>query len=320
MEDTPAYLLYHTLTVIQGLTVENPQTIQAYAGLLADVRVQALLEQVQSWEVPLVTNHKNASLPWHSAHFLLDLGVHPSDLHPQNIFKRITIHRDAQGPFQVLVNIPKAFGGNGQDQWAWMLCDAPLQVELLVRLGFAGHLLVVQAVDSLVALVRENGYPCCAAQELGKFHGPGRREDPCPYANLLMLRLLSRLPDHMNGLPAQQAVESHLSLWANRREQHPYLFHMGTDFTKLKAPFIWYDLLHTLEVLSRFDFARTDPRLRDMLEVIHSQQSSDGSYAAGSVWLAFKNWDFGQKKTPSPWITSLVRVIESRFEKHSSEW
>jgi len=32
-------------------------------------------------------------------------------------------------------------------------------------------------------------------------------------------------------------------LWEKRREQKHYLFAMGTDFNKLKAPLIWFDIL-----------------------------------------------------------------------------
>lgn len=34
------------------------------------------------------------------------------------------------------------------------------------------------------------------------------------------------------------------TLWENSLNDHPYIFYMGTDFRKLKLPFIWYDILH----------------------------------------------------------------------------
>ena len=40
---------------------------------------------------------------------------------------------------------------------------------------------------------------------------------------------------------------------------------MGTDFRKLKVPFVWYDLMHVLDVLSRFPWLIRMTRLLDML-------------------------------------------------------
>ena len=42
-------------------------------------------------------------------------------------------------------------------------------------------------------------------------------------------------------------------------ERKEYLFGMGTDFRKLKAPLVWLDILHVLDVLSRFKVVHNDP-------------------------------------------------------------
>ena len=50
-----------------------------------------------------------------------------------------------------------------------------------------------------------------------------------------------------------------MDLWQNSREKHPYQFYMGTDFRKVKAPLVWYDILHVADVLCRFKNVRTIP-------------------------------------------------------------
>ena len=45
-----------------------------------------------------------------------------------------------------------------------------------------------------------------------------------------------------------------LSHWKQRKEKKYYLFGMGSDFRKLKYPYVWYDILHVCEVLSRLPF------------------------------------------------------------------
>ena len=103
---------------------------------------------------------------------------------------------------------------------------------------------------------------------LGSFRGPGRKDDPCPYANLAMLKALSALEEWRDGDACRTGAETLLSLWSESTTRHPYMFYMGTDFRKLKVPLVWYDLVHVLDVLSRFPWLHTDPRLLDMLAVL----------------------------------------------------
>ena len=91
------------------------------------------------------------------------------------------------------------------------------------------------------------------------------------------------------------------------------MFYMGTDFCRLKAPFIWYDILHMEAVLSRIPWLRQDPRLQDMVSVMTEQVGADGRATPGSVWMAWKEWEFGQKKAPSRWVTLLVERVQQRM-------
>jgi hypothetical protein len=85
------------------------------------------------------------------------------------IISQVLSHQAYQDPFQSMVNVAKAFGSTGEDNWAWMAC------------GVAIH------------------------------------------------------------------------------------------FRKIKYPFVWYDILHVSEVLSRFSFLRTDPRYLNRITEIISQ-------------------------------------------------
>jgi hypothetical protein len=89
---------------------------------------------------------------------------------------------------------------------------------------------------------------------------------------------------------------------------------MGTDFCKLKALLIWYDILHVMDALSRCPWLKDDPRLRDMTSVMAGTVGSDGRATPGSVWTAWKDWEFGQKKVPSRWVTLLVERVRHRMK------
>jgi hypothetical protein len=160
-------------------------------------------------------------------------------------------------------------------------------------------------VAHLTGLIRQNGWPCAGSPELGKWRGPGKKDDPCPYANLIMLKLLAQLPEYADSPAAHAGAETALDLWTHSREQHPYIFYMGTDFRKLKAPLVWYDVLHLCEVLTRFEWLRGDPRLLEMAAVIRDKADPLGRLTPESVYKPWEGWDFGQKKAPSRWLTLL---------------
>jgi hypothetical protein len=192
------------------------------------------------------------------------------------------------------------------------LCDAPILVSALVKMGLGDDKRVQTAIQYLDGLVRENGFPCAASPELGKFRGPGRKEDPCPFATLAMLKLISRVPELREGKSAKIGVESLLTLWENSKEQHPYIFYMGTDFRKLKAPMFWYDILHVLDILSQFKWARKDKRFKEMLSVVKSKADGNGWHIPESIWTAWRDWDFSQKKVTSRGLTFFVQQILNR--------
>jgi hypothetical protein len=130
-----------------------------------------------------------------------------------------------------------------------------------------------------------------------------------------MLKLLSLYEDDRNSEYAKHSVESLLNLWENSRTLRPYIFYMGTDFRKLKAPFIWYDILHVADTLSNFEYARHDSRFIEMVDLISQKADSNGFYTPESVWQAWKDWEFGQKKKPSAWLTFLVYRIKKRMNE-----
>ena len=228
------------------------------------------------------------------------------------IIEKVMTYQSKEGIPQIKVNINPKYGGTGEDQYVWMLCDAPSVLYSLVKFGLGDSEMVQQAVAYLSGLARDNGYPCAVSPDLGKFRGPGRKADPCPYANLLMLKLLVQSPAYHDAPSVRIGVETLLSLWEQRKERRPYLFAMGSGFAKLKAPLIWYDILHVTDVLTRIPWARDDSRLLEMVEIVRSKADEEGRFTAESVWRDWKGWDFGQKREPSRWVTLVAQRVSLR--------
>jgi hypothetical protein len=305
------WIAYRTRVDLLGQSELDPQVRSSRKLMLADPQLQNRLAELSGWPGKVISSHKSASQPFHKLAFIADLGLTIHDAGVDGIVAQILNHQSAEGPFQLPMNIPAHFGGTGLDQGAWALCDAPLVVYALVKFGLGKDPQVQSAIEHLVGLIGANGWPCAVSKELGKFRGPGRKDDPCPYANLVMLKALSELAEYRDSPACHTGAEVILNLWSESVAQHPYMFYMGTDFRKLKVPLVWYDLIHVLDVLSRFSWLKSDTRLLDMLEILKSKADLQGCFTLESIWTAWKDWEFGQKKTPSRWLTLLAwRIFE----------
>lgn len=279
--------------------------------IITHPQIQQIIKELTNWPGKVLNSHRSAAQSFHKLSFLADLGLTKEDKEIDIISKKVMKHISKEGLFELSTNIPKHFGGSGKDEWAWALCDAPLILYSLLKFGYKDEK-VLKGVKYILTLIRDNGWPCKVSDELGKFRGPGKKDDPCPFATLACLKMLTQVEDSKNSKQAKIGVECLLNLWQNSKKLHPYIFYMGNDFRKLKAPLFWYDILNVADVLSQFEFARKDKRFLDMIKVIKSKADKDGKYTAESVYREFKDYEFGQKKTPSRWVTLVVDRILKR--------
>jgi hypothetical protein len=304
----PSWVKYRTMIDLLDYEKNHPQVVQAKKEISQDKQIIGLLEELNEWPGKALTNHKDATLLLHKLNFLVDLGMKEEPV-IQKIKKKILNHQSDEGAFEVMANIKKSYGGTGEDQWTWMLCDATVTLDILVKLGEEKNEKVKKAATFLVGLIRENGWGCSVSEKLGKFRGPGRKADPCPYGNFMMVKVLARMKEWEESKELKRGIKTVLQLWDERKNRKPYMFGMGTDFKKLKAPSFWYDILHLTEVLSSIAMVEEDPRVKKMVEIIEEKKDEKGRFKAESSWRAWK-WEFGQKKEPSRWITlKAYRVI-----------
>jgi hypothetical protein len=316
LESDEPWTRYRTMVNLLDLPEGSPDVMSVRKEMIEHPQIQELIEAANTWPGYPLKRHNDAKHPIYKFSTLADFGVKDNDPGMATAVASIMNHQSKDGPYQIIVNIPKAFGGTGEDQWTWILCDSPTLLYALLSLGKGDDPGVGVAVDYLVSLVDENGFRCKADPALGKFKGPGRREHPCPIANVYALKALSQVPEQVDSLASQKAAEMLLTHWELRGERKYYLFGIGTDFRKLKYPFVWYDILHLVEVLSRYPFACNDPRFKEMVKIITDQADEDGRYTAGSMYMAWKGWSFADKKEPSPWLTFLVKRVEKRLSNY----
>jgi len=278
----------------------------------SDPAIIQIIKDVQDWEGAVLKRHNDANHPIHKLCFLADIGFSIEDAEIKGTIESVLSHSSPEGPPQILSNYPTHFGGSCKDEWLWALCDAPTTTFALLKMGCVDNSKINNAVHYMKGLIREFGWPCAATSAIEGFRGPGKRSDPCPYANLIMLKNLAAFDTNSHNKEVSIGIETLLSLWENSREQKPFLFKMGTDFRKLKIPFIWYDILHVTDVLSQYPQAWSDNRFLEMVKVIESKADENGRFKSESIWTKWKGWEFCQKREPSRWVTFCVLRMLSR--------
>jgi len=325
---------YTVLASVPG-AVKSPEEIEAArkASIASSLPLR-LVAELEAWPGTPLASHKSAEQLFHKLMMAASLGLRKGDPGADAIARKIMSVVSAEGPFALPMKIGEAYGGTGEELGAWALCDAPIILRALVKMGYGDEIAVTKAYEYLVGLARENGFPCAVSASLGSWRGPGRKADPCPFATLIMLELILEvegggeagrvsarhagggrgegLAEGRGSQAARWAAECLLGLWERSRESHPYIFYMGDDFRKLKAPLLWYDLLHLLEALTKAPWLRGDARLEEMLDILEAKADPEFGFTPESVYLAWKKYDFGQKKKPSPYLSALALAILSR--------
>ena len=311
-----AYIQYRARRDLLGQGEDDADVRTARAAMVDDPAVRGLVAELSGWPGKVIASHKSAGQPFHKLTFLAELGLRAADPGMGAVVEGILPSRSPERPFRLPINLPAEGAGSLEgdlEKWTWALCDSPLTLYALAKFGLEDHPVVRKAADYLTGLVRANGWPCAVSPGLN-WRGPGRKADPCPFANLAMLKALSAFDAYRDSPDTRIGTETLLALWSASRSEHPYMFYMGTDFRKLKVPFVWYDLLHVLEVLTHFAWTRGDPRLGEMVQLLKDKADEQERYTLESAWTAWKEWEFGQKKVPSRWLTLAAQRIIARVE------
>jgi len=312
LESDEPWTKYRSMIDLLELPPDHPDVQAARSEMIAHPQIQNLISEATGWPGYAIKRHNDAKHPIYKFSTLADFGVQYNDPGMSEGIDSLMEHQSPQGAFQIMINLPKVFGGTDEDQWAWVLCDSPTILFALLAMGKGEDSGVKRAVDHLTSLVDDNGFRCRATPDLGKFKGPGKRGDPCPIANVYALKALSLIPELYSSASVNNAVEMLLSHWEQRGQKKFFLFGIGTDFQKIKYPFVWYDILHVVDVLSRFPAAIKDPRFHEMLVAILDQGDDQERYTASSMYRAWAGWSFADKKNASPWLSFLVYRIQKR--------
>jgi len=193
-------------------------------------------------------------------------------------------------------------------------CFTGILVESLAGLGYRDDPRLVKAYNWLADRQRLDGGFWCKGRGLPG--GPREKEPSCAMATLFVMGAVTRNPKLSESAIGRRGINFLLDCWKNR-DRIKYAGHdsqIGRGWEKPKYPFTDYRILKYLDVLSRFKSIKNKPGIPEMLNILTSRQDEKGRYFAESIHKAWSDFDFGQKKLPSRWITFLTYRIIKRLK------
>lgn len=146
----------------------------------------------------------------------------------------------------------------------------------------------------------------------GGWHCEDWYTESCPMDDQNILMLLGQYEKYRIDSRFNGGIDLLLEHW-ERRDQNwrLSLFGIGKRYMSLMYPAVKYGILRVLDVLSLFPYAVKSEGFTSMLDFVH-QKSKDGKYFAEITDASYADFDFGQKKEPSRWLTFLINRIEKR--------
>lgn len=234
--------------------------------------------------------------------FLADIGFTINNLDINKEIEEFFDLQNLDGTFVIQDNIKPSY-----------FCIPTLLLSSIVKIGYKNDCRIEKYIEVILKSQRlDGGWHCAKSRATGQ---KLQDTESCPMDNLNILMLLGQYDEFRQDSRFNGAIDLLLSHWKRKDEPwRPYGFGVGKDFKKLKYPAIKYGILRVLDVLSLYPYAVNTEGFNDMLQFAQ-QKSIDCKYFAESIVKSYGEFDFGQKKQPSRWITFIINRIEKRISQ-----
>lgn len=176
-------------------------------------------------------------------------------------------------------------------------CYTAEAARMLCRFGLAGSEEIQPVIEYFLANPYEKGGWRCSFSRFGK--GP-ETEYANPGATLYVLDVFRFYPKYRQGNSiVDSAIEFLLSHWKIKKPLGPCHWGIGSTFMQVEYPFIRYNLFYYTYILSFFEKARKDFRLREVLEVLQSKLTTDEQVIVENPHRNLRKLKFCAKGEPS---------------------
>ena len=316
LESNP-WTRYKTLTDLLELPTSDIEVINAKTDLLNNKLVIDLANETKDWLSIAATRNNDPKISYFKLRILADFGIKHTELDLIETVNKANKHI-IDDMFGVRGQIPERPKKGEKfekpdltaDVWHISPCNSPVITSSLIELDVKNEQ-IDKAVDELKnRWINEKGWFCHLFFVESQFK---KLQIGCPIAGLMALDVFSKIPELKETEYSKFAFEPikfHKDLGKTL-----YYFGRSKKFWTLKYPFVWYNALYLADVLTRFDFLKKEPVIKELIDWIITSQTDDGKFKPTSIFMNYKGWDFSNKKEPSPWITFLCSRILKQYYK-----
>lgn len=184
-------------------------------------------------------------------------------------------------------------------------CQTIHAAKMLCALGFAQDGRLTPTLTHLLETQYPDGGWRCNKFFFG--HGP-ETEASNPGPTLTALDVFRQTPYCNADERLDRTVEFLLSHWTTRAPLGPCHYGIGTLFHQVSFPFLSYNLLYYVYVLSFYNAAKRDPRFLDALSVLQSKLK-DGQVVVERPHAKLAQLSFCKKGEPSELATEKYKII-----------
>ncbi len=322
LESGESFTVYRTLTDLFDLPLDHPDVVLAHQDVLEDPLVNDLLNNLSDWERDIVTAHNKADYLPNQLWLLLNWGVRINDDERlKEAIEKILKHQDTKlGQFLAYSQVYEKKTRAKHPMWTSTLCDHNLITSVLLLAGLKDDDRVKKGVKRMNSLLTETtqgrGWKC-VPWLYQKRRGPGRVNDVCPMIVADALRGYWVLPKEEWPINLIEAGKTLLSCWTKRSTEKPYMFGHGKRFRLPRAPFFWYNIGTVLDAVRHYPELTKSQAFLELIAVSLIEFPPNGEFIPKTVYRYFKNYSFGQKKQPSPWMTFfLLRIYKDAIDNN----
>lgn len=184
-------------------------------------------------------------------------------------------------------------------------CHTANAARVLCRLGYARDRRLKKTFQHLLDIQHDDGGWRCNTVKLGRSE---KSDASNPGVTLAALDAF-RFSDHLNrDKRLDRAAKTLLDHWKTRRPLGPCEFGIGTLFNKVEYPFLRYNLLFYVYVLSFYAAARKHAAFKDALKALQSKLV-DGKLVVENPNRRLANLEFCKKGQASTLATKRYKEI-----------
>jgi len=306
LEENNPSIRYWTLKDLLHKSESEPEVTRAKGRISESKEVQMIFSKTNFNGGPFWSK-SNGDIYWGTFStgsvlcFLAETGLTREDPKIEDLARFLFGYQSAEGFFKLSPSGP-----------GWWSCFTATVLGALLRFGYINDGKVDKGVEWLFNTQRLDGGWYCTKNALKG--GPKEKLDSCPHAVLNVLWAFMNTPELRNRKELISAVEFLLRHWETKipiPNVDRGRYGIGSRFKWIRYPLFEYHLLKYVYVLSHYDYALTDNRLREAVDLLISKQDTQGHWVIDKPYPGWEEFEFGKKGSPSKWATlNALRVLK----------